>query len=191
MSQGEVDNANSSLESKLHAIARATPRANFSVLEPGRLDNLSVNLPHGNVISAVLDHGSNTLAIKAFTVAPDLHKRGIGTRLLRTVTKIAQDEGATSLTGHVTSKDALLTRARVFGQENLVFYDHKTGERLPVTYEDLLQAENPDVDVVVDLSRIDTQAWENAVVEKPASREEAIEVRPEITLDDPDTQDIW
>jgi len=67
--------------------------------------------------------------------------------------------GATSLNGHITSQSALKTRAKVFGEDNLVFFDHYTGKHSNKSYSELLKEENPNVNVVVDLKPIDTSTW--------------------------------
>jgi len=96
-------------------------------------------------------------------VNEQIQRGGIGTRLLQSLAVEGKKYGATELYGHVTSESALKTRAKVFGKENLRFFNHYTKKPVGINYEEVLKNSSDgrvDFDVEVDLTAIDTSNWE-------------------------------
>jgi ribosomal protein S18 acetylase RimI-like enzyme len=166
LAKGKQDRGD--LRSRIEEIKNTRPTGAWSTIIEGREYILGINLlnpesPSNSFITGTLtyfpDLGRSQMKINNFKVAEGLQGHGIGTRLLRNLVAEAQAYDADSITGHVTSESALRTRAKVFGKDNLQFFDHITGEKLDTTYEEVLK-ENPNVDVVVDIKNLDTTDWE-------------------------------
>ncbi len=133
---------------------------------------LTVSLPHGCVINGILtfqteNTDNSVLYINSFQVPSDYQGKGIGKRLLRSLVTCAKTYGAIKVIGNVTSASALKTRARVFGKENLIFYQRGAlGDRqdmMKVDYEQVLansQNLGRNLFVAVDLTQVDTSDWE-------------------------------
>lgn len=153
-------------EQILEEIQKAKPNVKWVTYEPDKKYGAKVSLPHECFISGnitYIDEKRAQLYIDMFQVNEKIQKGGIGTRLLKSFVAEGKDYGATELYGHITSDSALKTRARVFGAENLEFYNHNTKEKLPIGFEQALAStENGrvDYDVRVDLSKVDTSNWE-------------------------------
>ncbi len=152
------DNKNRLIEE----VAKARPKASWKTYVPDQQYGVVITLPHENFISGTLIDKNNSerqIYIDMFQVPDELQKQGIGTRLLKLLVAEAKYYDADTLGGHITGDSALKTTAKVFGKENLQFYNHVTGKKLDQTYEQALK-ENPDVNIVVDLNKIDTSNWE-------------------------------
>lgn len=135
------------------------PTVEWFTYEPDKSYGASVRLPQGFISgSLTVDDKGRYAYIDMFEVDKASQGKGIGTKLLKGLASEVKAYGASTLNGHVTSESALRTRARVFGKENLLFYNHTTGTKLDITYEEALK-ENPDVNVVVDLTKVDTTTW--------------------------------
>ena len=118
-----------------------------------------------NYISGRLSYyepGSALIYIDMFHVDEKMRQMGVGTKLIKSFIAEAMQYGAKILKGHVTSESALRTRARVFGSENLQFFIHGTDTRKDISYEEALVG-NFNFDVVVDLTKINTQDWEKPI----------------------------
>ena len=163
------------VDSLITEISKAKPQAQWHRSHP-TLDiyDVSIRLPHDCLISGTLDASSGEenaeISVDIFQVNDVLQKKGIGTRLLQSLTTQGIKYGAKSLFGHVTSLSALKTRARVFGQDNLHFFTYnpltKDRKSLNITFEQALaesQANDKvDYGVSVDLTKVDTNSWEQA-----------------------------
>jgi len=152
------DNKNKLIEE----IAKARPKASWKTYIPDQQYGVVITLPHENFISGTLTDINNSerqIYIDMFNVPDNLQKQGLGTKLLKSLTAEAKYYNATMLNGHITSDSALKTTAKVFDKENLQFYNHVTGKKLDLTYEQALK-ENPDMNIIVDLNKIDTSNWE-------------------------------
>lgn len=159
---GDLARNNGEIEKKLDEIARAKPIAKWKTYIKGKQYGVVISLLQENTIAGTLnvfEDGSRSMYVDIFGVREELQSRGLGTRLLRNLTAEAVSYGATILSGHVTSESALKTRARVFGRDNLQFYNHATGEKMNLTFGDALLVE-PDFDVVVDLTKVNVADWE-------------------------------
>ena len=141
------------------AIPKPNPTVEWVTYKPDKLYGASVKVPEG-LISGSLTVGENGSYgyIDIFQVDPQFQGKGIGTELLKAFASELKAYGATSLDGHVTSLSALKTRARVFGEENLQFHNHITGQKMDINYGEALK-ENPNINVVVDLTKVDTSTW--------------------------------
>lgn len=156
----QIDNRNK----LLGEIAKAKPKALWVTYIPDKQYGVVIRLPHENLISGTFTYGDKSqhqMYIDIFKVNDELQKGGLGTRLLKTLTAEAKYYGAKTLNGHITSESALRTEANIFGKENLRFSNHRTGEKLDITYEQALKA--PDFNVAIDISNIDTSNWERPV----------------------------
>lgn len=153
-------------EQMLEDIQAARPVVEWVTYVPDKQYGAKVSLPHECFIGGninYLDENKAQLYIDMFQVNEKIQKGGVGTRLLKSFVAEGKDYGATELYGHITSDSALKTRARVFGLENLEFYNHNTKERLPIDFEQALASAKDgrvDYDVRIDLSKVDTSDWE-------------------------------
>jgi GNAT superfamily N-acetyltransferase len=153
-------------EKMLEDIQAAHPKAEWVTYIQDKQYGATVSLPHECSISGnitYLNEENARLYIDMFQVNEKIQKGGVGTRLLKSFVAEGKDYGATELYGHITSDSALKTRARVFGKENLEFYNHYTKEKLTITFEEALASAEDgrvDYDVRVDLGKVDTSEWE-------------------------------
>lgn len=116
-----------------------------------------------NFISASLSYDESGLGlvyVDMFQVSQPA--KGLGTRLLKSLVSESTVYGAKYLMGHVTSESALKTRARVFGKENLLFFDHESKKPLSLSYDEVLDS-GIKPDVLVDLTKIDSSDWERPI----------------------------
>lgn len=171
----------------LEQIRHATPQS--EIIKAGENPDeytIKVFLPHMCSITGLLVYPSSTsnesyLYINMFNLPDEFQQKGIGQRLLRSLVACARTYGATSLSGNVTSKSALKTRARVFGEDKLTFYARtglgKKGDQLNIPYGEILSKlpnsiteDGEGVDfscfVDVDLTSVDTNGWELPIPKK-------------------------
>ena len=166
---GTESSEQDNIEAWLEEIRNSEPKVGWVTYIPDKSYGVIISLPHECAISATLSISgdkSRTMKIDVFQVNEELRSKGagtgsgIGTRLLIALVKEAKEYEATTLFGHVTSKSALGTRAKVCGKENLEFYNHQTGVKLDTTYEEAMQEHNEineqnlDYDVAADVSKI-------------------------------------
>ncbi len=153
----------------LQEIANAEPDIEWATYIPEKSYGVVISLPHECTISGTLniqDDGSRTMKIDIFQVNEKLRSKGagtgsgIGTRLLEALVRESKKYEVSTLFGHITSKSALATRAKVCGKKNLEFYNHHTGEKLNKAYDEIMseksntEEENLDYDVAVDLTKV-------------------------------------
>lgn len=140
--------------------------------------SLTVSLPYNCVINGILtfqnqDTNDSVLYINMFQVPDDYRGKGVGQRLMRSLVAKAKKYGATQVSGNVTSESSVRTRARVFGVDNLVFFQRGAlgmrGDAMPVSYEQVIEKfQKPDFScfVDVDLRQVDTNNWELPTLEE-------------------------
>lgn len=172
---------NSETENKVEEIRLATPQSEIiKVGENPDEYTIKISLPHmcsitGILVYPTLTSNDSSLYINMFNLPEEFQQKGIGQRLLQCIVAYAKTYGATVLSGNVTSRAALKTRARVFGQDKLTFYSRtglgKKGDQIIRNFDEILSklpnsitSEDEEVGfscfVDVDLKSIDTQSWE-------------------------------
>lgn len=128
-------------------VAKESPRVAWVTYVPDRQYGVVISLPHECSVSGTLTYredGTADLYVDIFHVHEALQRRGIGGRLMRALIKEGLEYGASTLSGHVTSKSALATRARVFGPKNLYFYTPGARLSARTTYEEAQKLEKVD-----------------------------------------------
>ncbi len=159
----DEEQKNAEIERMVKEISDVAPQASWETYSEGKSYGLRISLPHDCFIKGNLEYKSNgraLLYVVMFQVNNALSGKGIGNRLMRAFVKEGMEYDAVELNGHVTSESALKTRARVFGEENLEFYNHITKEKMDITYTQALARNLFDCDVRVNLEKIDTSGWE-------------------------------
>jgi len=131
----------------------------------------------------VYTNESSTADVGMLTVNEQLRRHGLATRLMHAAVSLMKDRGITNLDSGNLSRDALLTRIAVFGEENLSFYftkAHRLAGRQgppPATVGEALEllnsieaARSPEDNspmytfgVHTDLTKVDTDHWERPV----------------------------
>jgi len=123
--------------------------------------------------------GKEIAHIDNFRVPTGLHGKGIGERLLKAFTAEAKQMGCQELWSSEVASRAVGLRAKVFGPDNLVFYDGDYPEQgfLPIDVAqalslndrmDKVYAATPPADgtrqgyigIYVNLDQVDTSTWE-------------------------------
>lgn len=113
-------------------------------------DFLRIALP-GCLLSTRIDDSDpkkKVLWIQHFSVRPStLQGRGIGTRMFQILLEEARKLGIKVITGNIRTVGGLKTRARIFGEDNMTFFEKndewEKGERINKSYAQILQeAEN-------------------------------------------------
>ena len=122
----------------LKEIVEAQPEFIWTIETPDKHYGLVVKLPHQCVISGTLNIEDKSMKIDMFMVNERLRGKGVGAKLLTELAKQAKEYEAKILFGHVTSKSALVTRAKVFGQVNLRFYSPHSGEKIEKSFEEIM-----------------------------------------------------
>lgn len=152
------------IEKELAEIKDARPEPKW-IMVSQELWSLTITLPHGCSVEGELDITSGVFTINDINVPDRLQKHGIGTRLLKTFTLLGIARGAKELWGYVTSESGLKNRARVFGAENLEFYDSTGFEKrkMDISYKEALSQiiEERNFEVRVDLAKISPLALED------------------------------
>ncbi len=114
----------------LQEIAKAEPKIEWATYIPNQSYGVEISLPYGCFITGtlnVLGDGRRTMKIDMFQVNEKLKSKGAGTgsgietRLLEALVREAKELDVLWLSGHITSKSALATKAKVCGKENLTF----------------------------------------------------------------------
>lgn len=163
-----TQNIEKTSEQMLEEIQKAKPQVEWVTYVPDKQYGTTISLPFGCHISGSLNYLNNErtqaqMYIDMFKVNEQIQRGGIGTRLLQSLAVEGKKYGATELYGHVTSESVLKTRAKVFGKENLRFFNHYTKKPVGINYEEALKNSSDgrvDFDVEVDLTAIDTSNWE-------------------------------
>ncbi len=119
----EVNKGND-VEQLLSEVKMAAPIQKEYKLKQGEIRFITIQLPHDCIIAGTIrrQHPSE-IRIDTFSVHPKLRQNKIGVRLMQTMSKLAVENGITELSGVITSREALMVRAKVFGENNLAFYD--------------------------------------------------------------------
>lgn len=144
---GEKYSTQSVVDSSLEEIRIADPKVEWKIYIPDKQWGVVVSLPHDCFIVGTLtesDKGKMWMKIDMFQVNEALRGAGVGERLLRILADEAKQYGAGVLVGHVTSKAALATRKKVFGEEGMVFRSHVTGDIIARSYDEIMGEKGSD-----------------------------------------------
>ncbi len=182
-----LHDVDSQAEKELEQIRKAVPESEIlKIGENPEQYTIKVSLPHMCSITGILVYptsisNESNLYVNMFNLPEEFQQKGIGQRLLRSLVVCAKTYGATTLSGNVTSKSALKTRARVFGQDKLTYYSRtglgKKGDEIDRSYDEILTKlpnsiieDGEEVDfscfVDVDLNGVDTLGWELPIPKK-------------------------
>lgn len=126
-------------------ILGAEPKIEWFTYIPDRQYGVTISLAEGCSISATMTFPPNhtdepSIYVDIFTVDKSHQGKGIGTMLLETLSHEAQKYGVKNLYGHVTSEEALKTRAKVFGENDLTFFSPAKHEHLDLDYKTALKS---------------------------------------------------
>jgi GNAT superfamily N-acetyltransferase len=136
----EKDRSEDEIDAMAEEISLAEPE--IEEHESGGVTNFRISLPYGCEITGYNEKradGSWESNSQFLNVPKEFRKKGIGRRLIQAWADWAREKGVTKLRGHVTSVAALATRASVFGEDNLKFFDHTTGKPVDVSYAEALE----------------------------------------------------
>jgi len=123
----------SEINSMLAAVELASPDVDWKIYIPEKQYGVVIKLPYDCFITGTLNIGENEqndIYIDMVSVNEKLRSNGIGPKLERLLAEEAKKYGAVSLSGHITSEEALSARMKAFEGSEIEFSDRATGKPL-------------------------------------------------------------